>query len=165
MENTTENQNIDEGSLNLPIQKTRRKAKQSVQKSAWTFPKNTLEEAIKIPKAIEEQNAGNPMKAEILAKAVGFNQSQDWRFKDLLKSANQYGLVEGSGASATVSMTQIGSDVIAPGSPAERQVALLNAFRKVENFFQVENFYKGKKLPEDEFFENTLIRQFIIPRE
>jgi len=29
----------------------------------WTFPKNTLEDAIRIPKAIEEKNAGNPMPA------------------------------------------------------------------------------------------------------
>jgi hypothetical protein len=140
-------------------------AKAGTKLSAWTFPKNTLEEAIKIPKAIEEQNAGNPMKADMLVKAYGFKKSNDWRFLEVLKSANQYGLVEGSGAAAVVSMTQIGSDVIAPGSPIQRQTALLNAFRKVEDFRKVEEFYKGKKLPEDEFFENTLVRQFNIPRE
>lgn len=91
----------------------KRSTKPSVQKTAWTFPKNTLEEAIKIPKAIEEQNAGNPMTADMLATAVNFNQPQDWRFQDLLRSANQYGLVDGSGVAATVSMTQIGNDVIA----------------------------------------------------
>src|SRR5262249_39289665 len=26
-------------------------------------------------------------------------------------------------------------------------------------------FYRDKKIPEDEFFENTLIRQFLIPRD
>lgn len=134
-------------------------------KAPWTFPQNTLEEAIRIPKAIEEQNGGNPMKADMLCKAVSFNQPTDWRFLNLLKSANQYSLVEGTGASATVSMAQIGSDVIAPGSPQQRQAALLNAFRKVDDFRGVEEFYKGKKLPEDEFFENTLVRQFNIPRE
>jgi hypothetical protein len=132
---------------------------------AWSFPKNSLEDAIKIPKAIEEQNAGNPMKADMLVKAVGFKRPNDWRFLELLRSANQYGLVEGSGAAALVSMTEIGNNVIAPGSPAERQTSLLKAFRSVEDFRKVEEFYKGKKLPEDEFFENTLVRQFNIPRE
>lgn len=131
----------------------------------WTFPKNSLEESIKIPRAIDEQNGGNPMKSDLLCKAVGFNQPLDWRFLNLLKSANQYGLVEGSGASAVASITQTGNDVIAPGSPKERQTALLTAFRKVEDFRKVEEFYKGGKLPEDEFFENTLVRQFNIPRE
>lgn len=41
----------------------------------------------------------------------------------------------------------------------------MNAFRAVEYFKRVEEFYKGKKLPEDEFFENTLYREFSIPRE
>jgi hypothetical protein len=64
------------------------KSKSSLAKGMpWTFPKNTLEDAIRIPKAIEEKNAGNRMDAAILAKAVGFKQP-DWRFLDLLRSAN-----------------------------------------------------------------------------
>ena len=35
-------------------------------KIPWTFPKNTLEDALGIAKAIEAQNAGNPMKADLL---------------------------------------------------------------------------------------------------
>ena len=61
----------------------------------WTFPKATLEEAIKIARAIEEQNAGNPMKPDVLAKAVGYKAVADWRFLDLLRAANQYGLGSG----------------------------------------------------------------------
>lgn len=80
----------------------------------WTFPKNTLEDAIKIARAIEEKNAGNPLKPDVLAKAVGFNSTSDWRFLDLLRSANQYGLVNGTGKISPVSLTEIGQDVVAP---------------------------------------------------
>src|SRR2546425_5581143 len=131
----------------------------------WTFPKNTLEDAIRIPKAIEEQNGGNPMPADMLVKAVGFKKANDWRFLDLLRSANQYGLVSGSGERATVKLEQIGKDIVAPGSSEQRKAALLGAFRNVSEFQKVEDFYKSKKLPEDEFFENTLIRQFNISRD
>jgi hypothetical protein len=62
-------------------------------------------------------------------------------------------------------MGQIGQDVVAPSSPAQRQQALLAAFRNVEDFKKVEEFYKGKKLPEDEYFLNTLARDFGIPRD
>ncbi len=148
-----------------PKVKLIRTKRQPVTKAPWTFPRSTLEQAISIPKAIEEQNAGNPMKADMLCKAVGFRQPNDWRFLELLKSANQYGLVDGSGIAATVSMGQLGQDVVAPGSPQQRQAALLKAFRNAEEFQKVEEFYKGKKLPEDEFFENTLAREFKIPRE
>lgn len=131
----------------------------------WTFPKNTLEDALKIARAIEEQNAGNPMKPDILSKAVGFNSLSDWRFLDLLRSANQYGLVTGSGKISPVGLTDIGRDVVAPSAPSDRPKALFAAFRTVEDFRKVEEFYKGKKLPEDEFFENNLFREFGIPRE
>jgi hypothetical protein len=62
-------------------------------------------------------------------------------------------------------MEKLGEDIIAPGSSEQRQKALLAAFRNVPDFAAVEDFYKGKKIPEDEFFENTLIRQFKILRD
>jgi len=131
----------------------------------WTFPKNTLEEAIRVPKAVEEKNAGNPMHAGDLAKALGFRQPGDWRFLDLVKSANLYGLVSGSGRTAKVAVEKLGQDIVAPSSPQQRQEALLAAFRKVPEFVEVEQFYGGKRIPEDEFFTNTLTRDFKIPRD
>ncbi|MBI1381465.1 MAG: hypothetical protein GC161_10310 [Planctomycetaceae bacterium] len=131
----------------------------------WTFPKNSLEDALGIAKAIEEKNAGNPMPAQDVAVAVGFRQSADWRFLDLLRSANQYALVTGSGPKATVQLAQLGQDVVAPGSPNQRSDALLRAFRSVKEFEAVEKHYGGKRIPEDEFFLNTLTREFSIPRD
>lgn len=131
----------------------------------WTFPKNSLEDAIGIARAVEEKNAGNPMPAQDVALAVGFKQSTDWRFLDLLRSANQYGLVTGSGANATIHHAQLGQDVVAPGSPSQRSEALLRAFRSVAEFEAVEKHYGGKRIPEDEFFLNTLTREFSIPRD
>ena len=131
----------------------------------WKFPKNTLEEALKVAKALEEKFAGNPTKAEDLVRAVGFNKTNDWRFKDLLRSGILYGITAGSGETATVLLEKLGEDIVSPGSSDQRQKALLQAFRNVEDFQKVEAFYKGKKIPEDEFFENTLVRQFNIPRD
>jgi hypothetical protein len=148
-----------------PAEKVTAKAPVKKAPPPWTFPKNTLEDSIKIARAIEEQNAGNPIKPDMLSKAVGYNSTSDWRFLDLLRSANQYGLVAGSGKISPVSLTEIGQDVVAPSSPSARPKALQRAFRSVEDFRKVEDFYRGKKLPEDEFFENTLFREFSIPRE
>jgi hypothetical protein len=134
-------------------------------KAPWTFPQNTLEDAITVAKAIEDKNAGNPMKADLLVKAIGFNKPNDWRFKNLLKSANLYGLVSGSGEKATVSLAKIGQDVVAPGSQQERKKALLAAFQNVDDFKKVDDFYGTKRIPEDEYFLNTLTRQFNIPRD
>jgi len=152
-----------------PLEKPKgRRAQVSVHSgrgAPWTFPKNTLEEAIRVPKAVEEKNAGNPMHAGDLAKALGFRQPRDWRFLDLVKSANLYGLVSGSGTTAKVAVEKLGEDIVAPSSPQQRQEALLAAFRKVPEFGEVEKFYGGKRIPEDEFFTNTLTRDFKIPRD
>jgi hypothetical protein len=163
-----------------PAKKTARKrtstpAKKGPRKSAkktdspgsgqWKFPKCTLEDSIKVASAIEEKYAGNPTKSDDLVKAVGFNKASDWRYLDLLRSANQYGLVSGSGTTATVSLEKLGEDIVAPSSSGQRQKALLEAFRNVEDFKAVESFYRGKKIPEDEYFENTLVRNFNIPRD
>lgn len=136
-----------------------------VPRETWTFPRHTLEEAIAVPKAIEEKNGGNPMRSEMLAKAVGFNQPSDWRYKGLVRSANQYGLVSGSGEKSVVSLIKTGQDIVAPSSPDQRQEALLKAFKNVEDFKKVEEFYRGKRIPEDEYFVNTLTREFSIPRD
>ena len=105
------------------------------------------------------------MPAADLAKAVGFKLATDWRFTDLLRSANQYGLISGTGATALVSLTQLGQDIVAPSAPNQRSEGLVRAFRSVADFAAVESFYGGKRIPEDEFFLNTLTRQFNIPRD
>jgi hypothetical protein len=89
---------VDEGEKPVGAKKAAKRGRRAATKAAtgkgkpWTFPKNTLEDAIRIPKAIEEKNAGNPMPAQDLAVAVGYRLAQDWRFLDLLRSANQYAL-------------------------------------------------------------------------
>jgi hypothetical protein len=138
--------------------------KSRVRGKTWTFPKNTLQDAVRVAQAIEEKNAGKPMHAADLAVAVGFRQANDWRFLDLLRSANQYGIVAGT-PSTSIALTKLGQDIVAPSSPSQRADALLDAFRKVEDFAKVEKYYGRKSIPEDEFFLNTLTREFAVPRD
>lgn len=149
-----------------PKEKTPSKTKRPPKRPpVWTFPRVSLEDAIQVAQAIEDKHGGNPMDAALVAKAVGFKRADDWRFQHLLHSANLYGLVSGSGAKATVALEPIGQDIVAPDSPDKRQKALLRAFHNVPPFKEVADFYRGKKIPEDEFFSNTLTRKFNIPRD
>jgi len=147
-----------------PTKKRRRAVKKSGRGPEWTFPKNTLEDTIRVARAIEDKNAGKPMRADMLVRAVGYHQVSDWRFRDLLKAANMYGLTDGT-PSSTVSLRPVGQDIVAPSTAAQRQKALLEAFRSVEVFKNVEQHYSGKKIPDDEYFENALTRDFGIPRD
>lgn len=132
---------------------------------AWTFPKHSLEDALNIVKAIEEKNAGNPMPPADLAVAVKFHKATDWRFQDLLRSANLYGIAKGTGTKSRISIVQLGQDIVAPSSPHQRTEALRAAFENVDAFKNVAKFYAGKAIPEDEFFLNTLTREFDIPKD
>jgi hypothetical protein len=137
----------------------------SALKTAWNFPKNTLEDAISLAKAIEEKNAGKPLDSLSLAQCVGFNQAKDWRYLTLLRSANMYGLVSGTGATAQVSLEELGQGVVAPSNPEQRKHALAKAFQNVELFKKVSDYYSGKRIPEDEYLANTLTREFDVPRD
>lgn len=50
-------------------------------------------------------------------------------------------------------------------SPRQRSEALLEAFRTVKDFSAVQDYYGNKRIPEDEFFLNTLTREFNVPRD
>jgi hypothetical protein len=132
---------------------------------AWTFPRHPLEDALRIARTLEDKFAGKPTPAEDLARGLGFNRADDWRFLEPLRSANQYGLVSGSGARSTVEMAPIGVNLVAPSDPTQRRRALQEAFNNVELFRQVAEHYGDKPIPEDEFFINTVTRQFGVPRE
>jgi len=165
MASDTENMNAAKKATKAKNKQKKRAPPGSSKGTPWTFPKNTLEDALRIARAIEDKNAGNPTPAPDVARALSFNLANDWRFTDLLRSANQYGLVTGSGATATISLTSLGQDVVAPSSPSQRSSALLSAFRSVADFAAVEAHYGSKRIPEDEFFLNTLTRDFNIPRD
>lgn len=124
-----------------------------------------MEEAIRVAQALEDKFAGKPTPSSELAKAVDFKKVTDWRWKDLLRSANSYGLVKGTGTTATVEMAPIGADVVAPKIPEERKSALIRAFENVSVFKKVSDHYGNKAIPDDEYFANTLVREFEILRE
>ena len=52
-----------------------------------------------------------------------------------------------------------------PESHRIEKKALLAAFHNVEDFKKVDEFYGTKHIPEDEYFLNTLTRQFNIPKD
>lgn len=148
-----------------PKPKPKPKVRATAKGTPWRFPKHTLEDALSVPKAIEEKHAGAPVRAADLARMLEFNQPKDWRFLDLVRSANQYGLVEGSGAAATIKLLSTGSDIVAPSSAPQRQKALVGAFEAVDLFKQVRDHYGGKRLPDDEYLANTLARDFGVSRD
>src|SRR5581483_3596348 len=123
------------------------------------YPRLTLEEALKVPMAIKNNNGGNPWPPEDVANAVNLSV-RNTDFFYLAAASRDFGLTEGSSTSETISLTDAGRDVAyAPGKD-EENAALKQALLHVEIFRKVLDYYKGANLPEMQYLGNTLSREF-----
>jgi hypothetical protein len=151
------------------MKKTERKTPDQIkaakaQRVTTDFPKKTLEEALRVPRAIEDANGGQPLPPTETAIALEISPgSSDLR--ELLSSSFKYGLTRGSYKNERVSLEELGAKIVRPTSSEEAGSALIAAALKPETFRSIYGYFRGKKLPEASFFQNTVVREFQIPRE
>jgi len=128
------------------------------------FPKHTLEEALRVAQGLEEKNGGQALPPIETAEALGMSPgSSDYR--TILSSSIKYGLTTGSFNSERVSLEERGRNVVEPTNDESKRVALVEAALTPPTFRSIYQHFRGKKLPEQAFFENTIIREFQVPRE
>lgn len=127
------------------------------------FPKHTLQEALSVAQALEDKNSGNPLPPADIAIALKKSPgSSDFRI--LLSSSIKYGLTAGSYNQARVSLEELGRDIVEPKSPEAKSRALVQAALRCDLFRKIYDAYKGKKLPDTQFFDNALIRDFSVAK-
>jgi hypothetical protein len=128
------------------------------------FPKFSLKEALVIPQAIQDKNAGKPMKRIFVADAIGRKPSSS-DFIYLLSSSFQYSLTLGTEKAEYVELTDLGQSVTKPISPQEKTKALQEAAQSPDLFKKIYEHYRDAKLPSGDFFKNVIEREFGVPRE
>jgi hypothetical protein len=133
-------------------------------KGSVDFPKHTLEDALRVAEVLEDKNSGNPLPPTDVAIGLGKSPGSS-EFRMLLSSAIRYGLTEGSYNQPRISLQESGRNIVEPKSPEERTRALIQATLKPEVFRKIFEAYKNKKLPDMQFFCNTLVRDFSIARD
>ena len=128
------------------------------------FPKHSLRAALRIPLALEEKNSGNPMPPTDVAIAIDKSPgSSDFRM--LLSSSIKYGLSTGSYNKPKIALTTLGRDIVAPTSDEAKNSALFQSAFTPPLFKSVFGAYKGKKVPDMQFFQNALVRDFGVSRD
>jgi len=128
------------------------------------FPKHSLESALRVATALEEKNSGNALPPTDVAIALDKSPgSSDFRI--LLSSSIKYGLTTGSYNNESVALADVGRDVAEPKDADSRTQALLDAAFRPELFRRIYDGYKGKKVPDNAFFQNTLVREYGVARE
>jgi hypothetical protein len=129
-----------------------------------TFPRKTLEQALRVPRALRENNGGNPWAPDQVAEALGVGP-RGGNFFYISGASRDHGLTEGSRDTAQISLTDLGRRAVYPESDADENAALLEAFLYVDVFRRVLEHFGGNNLPERRFLANTLQQQFGLDPE
>ncbi len=140
-----------------PKKKTEADAAPAARARKAEFPKIGLEDALDVPRALQ-RNGGQPLPAIDTATAVKRSPGSSG-FRTLTASASAYGLITGS-YKTTFTMRDLGAAITQPKSSEEAAVALVTAALTPGTFREIYDYYKGKKFPERQFFENTVVREF-----
>lgn len=124
------------------------------------FPRHSVEKALRIPRAVYDQNGGNPAtRAEAVrfAGAQGLNGALNVEISSSLK----YGFFKADGQA--LALTDRARAAIAPQSDNERVTALRDAVLAAPDLSDVYNYYRGESLPDAQYFVNALTDRFHIP--
>lgn len=122
------------------------------------YPRRTLEEALRVPRSIRENNGGNPWAPTEVAKSLEVGMSAQFFY--LTAASRDFGLTEGTRDAQTISLTDLGKQAVYPTSAEAEDEAKLEAFYNVDLFKSLVEYYGGANLPADEFLRNTLETTF-----
>ncbi|MGD1106159.1 MAG: TIR domain-containing protein [Terracidiphilus sp.] len=128
------------------------------------FPKHSLQAALRVPQALEGKNSGNPMAPTDVAIAIDKSPGSS-DFRVLLSSSIKYGLSMGSYNQSKVALTPLASDIVAPTSDEARNKALFQSALTPSLFKRIFEAYRGRKVPDMQFFQNALVRDFGVVRD
>ena len=134
--------------------------KQVAPKAKRAFPLNSLEEARRLADAIKQFNMGNPWAPPEVAKAIGLASGASSSYFYLTTASRDYGLTVGTRDTPKIELTDLGRSLVYPKSAQEAQDALVSAFRNVELFKRVYDYYQGENLPDIQYLKNTLKTEF-----
>jgi hypothetical protein len=126
------------------------------------YPRHSIEKALRIPRALIEQNAGKPAsRDEAVRFAGGSGLNGPWGVE--ISSGQKYGFL--SSDSGSVSLTERARRAISPQSETDRRSALREAILEAPDFSGVYNFFRGEALPDEPYYANALKDRFKIPLE
>ena len=139
------------------------KSKVTQRGSRAKYPRHSLEKALRIPRAILDQNAGKECTDMDAAGFVG-KATAKGPFKVEISSSIKFGLLTRP-SPGKIAITKLGRRIIRPQDVEDELRGLREALQKAPDISDVYEHYRGESLPEDKFFDNALADTFKIPQE
>lgn len=148
----------------MPIES---KKKQGRKAGAIPFPRNSLTDALRVAKSIWNDNAGRPFPLGDIASKLNYSPTSGG-FRDLIRSAERYGLTEGTWVQDTtkpIALSSLGMSIVAPKVDEDPNAYMRKALETPEVFKEFLNSVNGRVIPPEDVCKSTLIRDSHILRE
>lgn len=128
-----------------------------------SYPRHSLEKALRIPRGILEQNAGKECTDKESATFIGVKYNQG-PYGVELNSAIKFGLLSRS-EPGKVGLTEIARKILKPQEKNDKISGLRDAILTAPVISEIYSHYRGENLPDSEFFDNALTDKFKIPKD
>jgi hypothetical protein len=126
------------------------------------FPRHSVTKALRVPRAVLEQNAGRPCSDREALKYAGLSFNGPSRVE--ISSAIKYGLLERP-STGVVGVTDLAKQILRPQKQTDAIDGLRRAVLMAPEVSDVYTHYRGENVPDDEFFRNALADTFKIPKD
>lgn len=151
----------------------KKKAKQPEKKSAATsdakgksppakYPRHVVDKALRIPKAILDQNAGKPCTVKESATFLGVGDAGPFQVE--VSSGIKYGFLERPDP-GRIAVTERAKKILRPQDPLDELNGLREAVVNAPVVSEVYGHYRGENLPDAKFFQNALVDTFHVPAD
>ncbi|ADV84894.1 hypothetical protein [Terriglobus saanensis] len=125
-----------------------------------SFPRHSVKKALRIPRAILEQNAGRACTDREAVKFAGIAFHGPSRVE--ISSSIKYGLLSRP-ADGNVEVTELAKKILRPQGSGDELEGIRSAFLNAPTVSDVYKHYRGENIPDDQFFRNALVDTFKIP--
>jgi hypothetical protein len=125
-------------------------------------PRYSLEQAIRVPRAIAQEYAGKPTKPVYVANAMGVTHASS-QFRMLCGAATAYGLTDGGYNSPAISITPLGKRIVRPLKEGEDFGAKRESFLKPRIIAEFLRQYNNNPIPRNHIARNVLMEMGVAP--
>jgi predicted nucleotide-binding protein len=139
-------------------------APKRIQVSQADIPAYSLEEAMRVPKAIVDNYNSKPVSPLKVAAAMNLGPATG-RFKMITGAAIAYGLTDGGAQSSQISLTPLGLRVFKPKVEGDDLIAKREAFLKPRVVGQFLRQYDGGAVPKADIGRNVLTGDMSVPEQ
>lgn len=126
------------------------------------YPRHSVRKALRVPKAILEQNAGKACTDREATKFAGLAYHGPSRVE--ISSSLKYGFLERP-IGGKVAVTDLAKKILRPQNPNDELDGLRHAVLNAPTIADVYKHYRGENIPDEQFFRNALVDTFSLPED